>query len=236
MKDIYKFGEIPVEIKHRGMYFKEVCSDYLAPDEEPLFTVVASDEDLAFEQAHAEDDVEFSKSYLEYIAIYRLFCEKAVDYRVFLCHGSVLEMDGEAYMFTATSGTGKSTHTRLWREKFGDRVRMINDDKPLLREKEDGIYAYGTPWDGKHHISENINAKLKGLCFLKQAKENKIRKAEKEEIVPLIMNQIYRPRNVDGLMKTMKFVDKLIEQVPMYILECNISEEAVNVAYEAMTK
>ncbi|MCR5736987.1 MAG: hypothetical protein K6G64_04985 [Eubacterium sp.] len=236
MRNIYEFGEIPVEVYHRGAYFKEACRDYLAEGKTPIFSIRATDEDLAFEQSHAEDDTKFGKSYLEYIALYRLFCEQAVSYGVFLCHGSVLEMGGEAYMFTAASGTGKSTHARLWRETFGERVTMINDDKPLLRVKEDGIYAYGTPWDGKHHLSTNGNAKLKGICFLKQAKENRIRPLKKEEILPLIMNQIYRPRTVEGMMKTMEFVDLLLSKVPMYELECNISEEAVKLAYEAMSK
>ncbi|MCR5703911.1 MAG: hypothetical protein K6G85_04745 [Eubacterium sp.] len=236
MRDIYEFGEIPVEIKNRGNYFKEICADYIVDGKEPLFSIAATDEDLAFEQAKAEEDVKFGKSYLEYIALYRLFCERAVDYQVYLCHGSVLEMDGDAYMFTAASGTGKSTHARLWRETFGERVTMINDDKPLLRMKDDGIYAYGTPWDGKHHLSSNRHAKLKGICFLVQAKENRIRRVRAEESLPLIMNQIYRPRKVEALVKTMQFVDQLIEKIPMYILECNISEEAAKLSYETMSK
>ncbi len=236
MRNIYEFGEIPVEVYHRGTYFKEVCKDYLAEEKAPMFSIRATDEDLAFEQKHAEGDTKFSKSYLEYIALYRLFCEQAVSQGVFLCHGSVLEMDGNAYMFTAPSGTGKSTHTRLWRETFGERVTMINDDKPLLRVKEDGIYAYGTPWDGKHHLSTNGNAKLKGICFLKQAKENRIRLIKTEEILPLIMNQVYRPQTVEGMLKTMDFVNQLINRVPMYVLECNISEDAAKLAYETMSK
>lgn len=236
MRNIYKFGDVPVEIRNRGMYFSQVCADYVAENEKPLFSVLATDEDLAYEQAYAEEDIEYTKSYLEYIALYRLFCEKAIDYDVYLCHGSVLEIDGKAYMFTAASGTGKSTHARLWKEKFGERVTMINDDKPLLRLKEDGIYAYGTPWDGKHHLSTNMHAKLAGICFLKQAKENHIGPVTKDESLPLIMNQIYRPRNAEGLMKTIQFVEKLMDRIPMYVLECNISEEAVDVAYNRMVK
>ena len=80
-------------------------------------------------------------------------------------------MDGEAYIFTAVSGTGKSTHAMLWREVFGERVRMINDDKPLIRITPEGkAVVYGTPWDGKHHLSKNSAFPLKAICWLTRAK------------------------------------------------------------------
>jgi hypothetical protein len=230
----YKFAEIPVEIYTRGKYFEQCCSDYLSEGEKPLLKIAASDEDLAYEQEHSEEGVKFSKAYLEFIALYRKFCEKVLDYGVVLCHGSVVELDGKAYMFTAPSGTGKSTHAKMWRQHFGDKVTMINDDKPLLKFKEDGIYAYGTPWDGKHHLSTNTCAKLAGICFLHQAEENSIRKIGAEESVVLLMNQIYRPRDMEGLMKTMDYVDRLIEEVPMYSMGCTISKDAAEMAYKAM--
>lgn len=235
MENVYKFAGIPVLVKYRGRYLGEVCSDYLS-DEEPIFEVLATDDDLQYEREHAEENIEYSKSYLEHTAVYRKFCEKAIDYNVVLCHGSVLEYNGDAYLFTAPSGTGKSTHTRLWREYFGEKVTMINDDKPLLRFEEDGVYAYGTPWDGKHHISCNKKAKLKGICFLKRATENKIYRIDQNDALPRLMNQIYRPRQTEGLLKTMDYVNKLLEQVPMYILECNMDKEAAKVAYEGMNK
>lgn len=234
MRNIYKFGDIPVEIRNRGQYFYDCCVDYLAKDEQPVFSILATDEDLAYEQQQSEEGVEYTKSYLEFIALYRKFCEKVVDFGVVLCHGSVVELDGKAYLFTAPSGTGKSTHTRLWREYFGDRAIMINDDKPLLKFEKDGVYAYGTPWDGKHHLSNNRHAKLAGICFLKQAKENKIKRIDAKESVQMLMNQIYRPRNTEGLLKTMDYMEQLMIQVPMYLMECNISKEAVEIAYQAM--
>lgn len=235
MRNVYKFGDIPVEIANRGQFFYDSCIDYMS-DEKPLFSILATDEDLAYEQEHSDDDVQFSKSYLEFIALYRIFCEKAVKYGVVLCHGSVIEVDGQAYLFTAPSGTGKSTHTRLWMEHFKDRAIMINDDKPLLRFEKDGVYAYGTPWDGKHHLSTNKKSKLKGICFLSQAKENSIREATGEEKASHIMKQIYRPRDMEAMISTMDYVDLLIKTVPMYVMGCNISEEAAIMAYNKMSE
>lgn len=146
----------------------------------------------------------------------------------------MLEIDGKAYMFSAPSGTGKSTHAKLWRDCFGDRVTMINDDKPLIKFREDGIYAYGTPWDGKHHLSTNMKAKLAGICFLHQAKENHIEKATKENAVKHLMNQVYRPRDIMAMSKTLEYVDKIVNEIPIYEMGCNISKEAAAVAYDAM--
>lgn len=236
MKNIYKFADIPVEIEYMGEYFEESCKEYLCMGESPKFSISVTEEDMKYEQEQNTEGVVFSRPYLEFIALYRQFSEKSVYHDVVLCHGSVVEVDGKAYMFSAPSGTGKSTHTRLWREYFGDRAKMINDDKPLLRFREDGVYAYGTPWDGKHHLSSNSNSKLAGICFLKQAKENSIRKIDANEALGLLVNQIYRPKNTEGYLKTLDFMDELMKKVPMYEMGCNISEEAVKVAYEEMRK
>ena len=234
MKNIYKFADVTVEVSNRGQYFYDCCIDYLAEGEEPQISILATDEDLAYEQSKSEGDFPMTKSYLEFIALFRQFCEKVLDFGVVLCHGSVVELDGKAFMFTAPSGTGKSTHARLWRETFGDKVIMINDDKPLLRFETDGVYAYGTPWDGKHHLSTNKRAKLAGICFLHQAENNSIKKNSPDESVPLLMNQIYRPRTTEGLIKTMDYAEQLIQTVPMYSMGCTISKEAAEMAYSAM--
>ena len=104
--------------------------------------------------------------YLETLAVYRKIAEKMIDYDTILFHGSVIAVDGIGYLFTAKSGTGKSTHTRLWRELFGERAVMVNDDKPLIKVSENGIIVYGTPWDGKHRLSTNTFVPLKGICFM----------------------------------------------------------------------
>lgn len=233
MRGFYKFGGLPVEIKYRGYLFGEYAKDY-ETDEAPLFTMLATDEDLAYEQEHSLEEQEFDKPYLEFIALYRVFCEKALEYGVFLCHGSVVEVDGESFLFTAPSGTGKTTHTNLWLEYFGDRATVINGDKPLIKFEDNQAYVFGTPWDGKEHLSVNKKSPLKAICFLDRGEENKIEKIEPKEASLSLFKQIYRPRNEEGMNLTMDFIDTLLSKVPMYRLECNISEEAVRLAYEGM--
>ncbi len=213
---------------------------------EPEFDVVTEKEDIEYERrkSEAEDKKEgipirhFTDEYLETLAVYRRIAEQMLSYDTILFHGSVIAVDGEGYLFTAKSGTGKSTHTRLWRENFGDRAVMVNDDKPLLRITKDGVIAYGTPWDGKHRLSSNISVPLKGICILERAAENHIIKIDTKEQLrsayPMIVQQIHRAGNPASVGKTMELIDRLMDAVPIYRLSCNMERSAAKVAYEGM--
>ncbi|MDD6082904.1 MAG: hypothetical protein PUB89_08720 [Oscillospiraceae bacterium] len=161
-----------------------------------------------------------------------------LSYDTILFHGSVIAVDGFGYLFTAKSGTGKSTHTRLWRENFGDRAVMVNDDKPLLRITKEGVTAYGTPWDGKHRLSTNTSVPLKGICILERAAKNHIIRLDiKEQLrsaYPMIVQQTHKSSNPANALKTMELIDRLMEAVPIYRLSCNMEPTAAKVAYEGM--
>ena len=104
--------------------------------------------------------------YLETLAVCRRIAERMPEHDTFLFYGSCIAVDGAGYVFTAKSGTGKSTHTRLWREMLGVRAVMVNDDKPLIRIADDGSVIYDPPWDCNHHLSHNIAVPLKAICIL----------------------------------------------------------------------
>jgi hypothetical protein len=146
----------------------------------------------------------------------------------------VVAVDGQGYLFTARSGTGKSTHTRLWREAFGTRAVMVNDDKPLLRIGQKGATAYGTPWDGKHRLSSNMAVPLRGLCILERADKNHICPVTFQQALPMLLQQSYRPPQPERLARTLALVEKLGRSVPLYRLGCNMDIEAAYVAYEGM--
>ena len=158
-----------------------------------------------------------------------------LDCDTILFHGSVIAVDGIGYLFTAKSGTGKSTHTRLWREMLGERAVMINDDKPLISLSENGIMVYGTPWDGKHRLSTNIGVPLKAVCILERAEENRIVPITKKDAYNMLMQQVYRPTGAEGMMKTLALIDRLAAGVKLYSLGCNISPQAAEIAYRTMS-
>jgi len=221
---------------------KDFCRDYLTDETVADMEVTVSLADLALEKKYGEKEYgelaqRFSNAYLEQLAVYRQIAEQMPKFDTILFHGSAIAVDGQAYLFTAPSGTGKSTHTRLWRETFGRRAFMVNDDKPLLKIQKDGsVLVYGTPWNGKHRLGTNTKVLLKGICILSQASENYIEKVEKEEGFKAIFQQTYRSRK-DPLMikKTLELLDAILE-IPTWHLGCTISKEAVDIAYEAMSK
>jgi hypothetical protein len=222
---------------------KHYCRNYLT-DAEPDFQVAVSDKDIAFEQEKSAREqlveglpvIEFPAAYLASLAVYRKIAEKMLDYDTILFHGSALSVDGQGYLFTAKSGTGKSTHTRFWRETFGDRVEMINDDKPLLRMTDEGVLVCGTPWDGKHRISTNTMVPLKALCVLTRAAENTIQELPVDKAMPTLLQQSYRPATPAKMVKMLKLLEKMTEKTKLYLLGCNLDPRAAMVAYEGMNR
>ena len=221
---------------------KEYCRDYLC-DGEADFTVQTDMSDIAFEREKSarEDALEglpprdHTDTYLETIAVQRKIVEGLFEYDALLFHGSVVAVDGEAYLFTAKSGTGKSTHTRLWRELFGARAVMVNDDKPILRFDDGGVQVCGNPWNGKHHLGENICRPLKAVCVLGRGEENRIWKIAPREALLMLMQQSNRPRDPRLMPKYMELIDTMTRRVDFYRLECNMEPEAALVAYRAMS-
>ena len=200
-----------------------------------------SDIEYEDERSAAEDKKEgipvrkFSAPYLETLAVYRKIAEKMLDYDTILFHGSAVAVEGVGYLFTAKSGTGKSTHTRLWREMLGERAVMINDDKPLIKVSEKGITIYGTPWDGKHRLSTNMSVPLRAICILERAEENRIVPITKKDAYNMLIQQVYKPVEPQKLIKTLQLIDRLSENVKLYRLGCNMSPQAAEIAYRTMS-
>lgn len=215
-----------------------MCEKY-ACDEAPEFTVRTTPEDIRREQEYADRENAMEQlppkkmrdSLLETTAVYRKLTEQLVEKGLFLFHGSVVAVDGEAYLFTAKSGTGKSTHTRLWRELFGERAVMVNDDKPLIEPKENVALVHGTPWNGKHNLGENITVPLKAICILERGEENHIERIHPAEGFPVLWQQTNRG---SGIEIVLQLLEKTVATVPIYRLHCNMNPEAAQIAYEAM--
>ena len=239
---ICSFAGINVEICALFPSTKEFCRDYLT-DGQAAFMVETAPEDIAYERATSDQTAvaegrkpyPFSDNYLETLAVYRKLAAGLSAYDTILFHGSVIAVDGEAYLFTAPSGTGKSTHARLWRELFGARAFMVNDDKPLLKISDSGVLAYGTPWDGKHRLSRNVSVPLKAICLLERGAENEIAPCTPSDIYPNLLGQTYRPKETEAMIRVLHLVDRLAQGVPLYKLHCNMDPSAARVSYEGMS-
>ena len=193
----YRFADVAFTLQMQYPYLEKQCRSYEV--EEPGILIAASDEEIERED---QSGVSSSNGMLESLAVYRKISEIMVEHDTFLFHCSAVALDGQAYLFTAPSGTGKSTHTRLWREVFGERAVMVNDDKPLIQVREDAIYVCGTPWNGKHNLDSNQKVPVKGICILERGTVNNIETISAADAFPYLFRQVYRPADQTKLIRT----------------------------------
>lgn len=163
------------------------------------------------------------------------FYSALLEHNGFYLHSSAIAKDGKAYLFSGMSGTGKSTHTGLWQQEFGDEAVVFNDDKPALRMLDGVWYAYGTPWSGKHGINRNMKVPLAGICFLKQSQRNHIRRLELPEAMQLVLSQtIWRQREVERLDLLLGHLENLLAKIPVFELENRPEPAAAHLSHDTM--
>lgn len=212
---------------------KRICKDYIT-DKPAELSITITEDDIEKERYHSTIDTP-SVQNLEYMALYRKLCTELASRDTVLVHGSCVSVDGQAYLFCAPSGTGKSTHTRLWRNALGGRAIMINDDKPLLRINDNYPMIYGSPWNGKHKLGNNVSATLKAICFLERGEINSIEKISSEDALSLLLKYTFRPSDTVKTIAVLDTVTKLTELCNFWSLKCNMDQEAAQVSYIAMS-
>lgn len=152
-------------------------------------------------------------------------------------HSSSVTYQGKGYLFSAPCGTGKSTHTKIWNKTFGQDAKIFNDDKTPLRCLDGVWYAYGAPWCGKDNININMRVPVAGICFLKQASENRICRLTPGEAATRIISQTIRKyKDVERLDLMLSHVDKLAREIPVFELENRPEPEAAMLSYDTMRR
>ena len=234
---VYKIADVVFSTNHLYAYTQRLCQNYLYTGEDiPSLDIKITADDIDAEKSKSGGE-QFPDAYLESLALFRklgTYILNNMDGIIF--HASAVAVDGSAYLFTAPSGTGKSTHARLWHELLGDKMVYINDDKPIIRYIGGDFYVYGTPWNGKHHLDTNSRAKIKAICKITQAKENKIRQMPAKEMLLILLNQTVRPESESEIDKLFPLIEKLLLKTKLYELECNISKEAAELSYWTMSE
>lgn len=230
---------IPIRIKCEHKENRDFFDGYFT-SKEPVFTVKPNNDILeevqrGFDELNEEEGLSkkhYSDSFLENNAIHILVSDSLIEYDVLMLHGSALAIDGKGIVFSAKSGTGKSTHTKLWREAFGSRVQMINDDKPMIRVDEKKIY--GTPWNGKHRLSNNVSVPVNAVIKLERSAKNHVLPLTVKDSLELLMKQTYVSDKQSKNALIMNLYIKLVATVPFYRLGCNMNPEAAQVAYKGL--
>ncbi len=228
---------LTIELRSRFEYLRWFCRDYLAGDKNPDFSAYAEDERLEELRQYCP---EMRDEFLERDAIYSVMASNLPYYKRVALHGACISYKGKGYLFTAASGTGKSTHIGLWKRYLGDDVGIVNGDKPIFHIRDDGtIRAYDTPWCGKEGWNRKQNVDMAGICFIRrlasQDDKNTIRPVEPEEAISLMLRQMFHPYDEGATGLMLELFDEIISRLPLYLLECDISEEAVKTSFEALT-
>ena len=227
---ICKIADVVTEVPEAGdLVFR--CRDYLCNE------VAGADIIIRTESFRTNTNKMLTEDQYIYCESGVIFNAQILKFGGMMLHASAVVLNGKAYLFSAPSGTGKSTHTRLWQQIFGDKARVINDDKPALRCIDGIWYAYGTPWCGKDGINLNEKAPLAGICFLKQASANRIRRLHDAEAVQNIIRQTrWLFRYSESLDRMVSCVDSLVRNIPVFELENRPEPEAALLSYETMRR
>ena len=238
----FKIRIADVNISVNSIYDEvyRLCSDYLT-DGTPEFNISTAPDDIKLERIkniHESETegipvVNYPDEYLETLAVYRQIATKMLEYDTLLLHGAVIAVKDRAWLFTAPSGTGKTTHIRLWLDNI-EGSYIVNGDKPLIHIGEDAT-VYGTPWAGKEGWQKNVGVKLCGIVILERGAENSMERILLSKAFPTLIQQSYRPNNKKKLEKTLALLGKLSSRLPLYRLKCNMLPDAAFTAYKALT-
>ena len=235
-----KVADLPIGLENRYPFVERMCRDYLT-EEPPLFTVTASEEEIDKESEQVRRvnglSADLPRGYLESIVLYREIAKRLPHYNAFVFHGVALEYEGEALLFTAKSGVGKTTHTRLWLSRYSDRVKILNGDKPILRLIDGVPFVFGSPWQGKENYGYNGKAPLRALAFIHRSPENRAEMVTDigGAILPFL-SQTYVPQHEDSVSRVFEITDTILKTIRLCHLYVNMESEAAQVAHRAMVE
>lgn len=234
MMKSYKICDLVVNMDLKYSMIRDRAEKYLIEKSDSPDVIIESDEDSI--SRIKEIAPHLSKAECEVIHTTSMFYRRLLSYDGFMLHSSAVCVDNKAYLFSANSGTGKSTHTTQWLKLFGDKAYIINDDKPALKIENGDVYVYGTPWSGKSDLNLNVRVPLQGICVLERSEKNFIEPLDKGVAVYKLMNQTLRPPFEAHMDKLLSLLDIVITKTPIWRMGCNISTEAAQMAYDAMSE
>ncbi len=232
MKGLYKIADLYVLVEYRYNYTKAFLNDYLCNDNVNAdITISVTDNELECELQNSDIKI---IEVVEQTSILRKFAYLlTTKYNGVLFHASSISYNGNAYMFTAKSGVGKSTHTLNLKKLYGDKIQYINDDKPIIRyfENEDKFYVYGSPWSGKHKLSNNVKVPLKAIIKIERGDNNLVSKSSSLNALGFLLEQSHASSEKEMYIKRFDIISKMLEKVDFYKLACTKDISSAEVSF-----
>ena len=223
---------LTVEMHSRFPLARAFCKDYLEEASGIHFSAEAVEAEIA-ELMRTSDTLDVPQA--ELLSLHRSIAEQLPRFGRFLIHGAAISWRGRGLLFLAPSGTGKSTHIRLWRSALGEGVGIVNGDKPIVDASGDVPTVCGTPWAGKENWQRNISVPLGAICILRRGQTDAIRRVTPSEQLAALLRQVYRPDDAEALEQTLTLADRVFCTVPIYELICTPTQNSVRTAFFALT-
>lgn len=233
---VCKLADFIIEFNNISPASEKFFYKYLS-NQEPEFSFEITDYDIENENVRVNGKYPIENS--ELTAMLRKFAYWMLDNYAFLLHSALIDVNGTGVAFAAPSGTGKTTHMKLWKQLLDDGVTVINGDKPIVRFFENEPYpmGYGTPWCGKERYGINGKVPIKHFCFIERSDTNSCEKLNKADVLQLFFRQILIPiRNPVAVSKTLKLANMFLNNVTVWKIKCNMDISAAEVAYNTIFK
>ena len=207
---IYNLADFIVSLSINGKEFETKLYEYIISNKCADYHIKIYKNDIVNE---SKNQIFLKLNDVESICIHRKLAEWLPLHNAFVLHSAVFDVDGTGIALAAHSGTGKTTHMLLWQKLIGDRLKIVNGDKPIVRffdDEPETPYAYGTPWNGKEHLGCNMRTPLKNICFIERAEKNSCEEISKTEAADLLFNQVYMPKDPQAAINTLQLINRLI--------------------------
>ncbi len=233
---MFRIADFNMIFKTKYADLSRVFKSYICDSVAHCVELSCDNSEINYEKLH-NDPRNFSLRYLEYIALLRKFSDWLPLHNAFVLHSACFDVGGVGVAFAAHSGTGKTTHMRLWQEYLGDKMVVVNGDKPIVRffdEEPETPYAYGTPWNGKERLGCNMRTPLKHICFIERSETNYVEPMDKADAIDRIFNQVYMPKDPIAVMNTMQLIDRLLSCCKLWTIHCNMELDAAKIAYNTI--
>lgn len=228
---ICRIADFNIEFKNPSAKMQYYLKKYVTNS--PIdFAIQISANDIAF----IRDNIKFDASefQLESAAFHNKLLEQLPFYNALFLHASLIDVNGIGIAFTALSGTGKSTHTLLWQQLLGDKMTIVNGDKPIIRFIDDIPYGYGTPWNGKEGLGTDTRVPIKHICFIERSQKNSCEKIDAKKVLTNVLSQIFIPKDTLAATKTLELLNLLLKDCTIWNIKCNMDIGAAQIAYNTI--
>ncbi|MBR7132016.1 MAG: hypothetical protein IKD04_00630 [Clostridia bacterium] len=230
-----KIADFNIEYTRSNSLLEKLLGDYISDNGKVDFSISATDSELEAQRIYEGGQISLRMA--ENNVLHQKIADQLPSRNAFVLHSACFDVEGEGVVFSAHSGTGKTTHMRLWQEYLGDKMVVVNGDKPMVRffdSEPVTPYAYGTPWNGKERYGCNMRTPLKHICFIERSETNFVEVLDKGAAIDRIFNQVYMPKDPIALACTINLIDRLLSSCKLWIIHCNMDISAAGVAYKAI--